>query len=58
MDVFKIYLSVGSRTIAPEENCPNPNPNPNLNRLAIFLEDNCPDTLSVTQIYLKRHVDV
>ena len=38
----------GSRTIAPEENCPptlkpNPNPNPNPNRGAIFIGGNCPD---------------
>ena len=41
----------GSRTIAPEEDCPpnlnsnnNPKPNPNPNRGAIFLGGNCPDT--------------
>ena len=49
---FVSFTGKGSRTIAPEENCPppnpktnpNPNPNPNLNRGAIFLGGNCPDT--------------
>ena len=43
------FYFYGSRTIAPEENCPpipntNPNPNPNPNRGAIFLEGNYSDT--------------
>ena len=46
----------GSRTIAPEKNCPpnrNPNPNPTLNsnRGSIFLGGNFPGTILSTIAY-------
>ena len=46
INILRMLITLGSSTIAPEENCPpnpktNPNPNPNPKQRAIFLGGNC-----------------
>ena len=54
-DIYKqlsSYINLGSRKIAPNPKTkPNLYPNPNLNQEAIFLRDNCPDTIN---LYIKK----